>query len=118
MLIDDFQAIGSKLYTFRKRSGLRQIDVAVAAGISERNYADIERGLVNTRLSTLLRICDVLGITPDAILTEDSTSLAVREEEILLRLHHCSPEKKETALRLLEVYLDSLPTSSFEQDSQ
>ena len=34
--------------------------------------------------------------------------VALRQEELLRRLAHCSPAQQETALRLLEVYLRSL----------
>lgn len=108
MLIFDFRTIGSKLFLYRKREGMTQLGVATAAGIGERTYADIERGATNTSIETLLRICDVLNITPDAILTEENVSMNVREGEILERLNSCSPKEKDTALRLLEVYFKSL----------
>ena len=60
------------------------------------------------RTETILRICNVLHITPDEILTESNTELTARQEEILARLNACSPKDKETALRLLSVYLQSL----------
>ena len=69
MLIFDFHAIGEKLYAVRKRSGLTQAEVAELAGLSDRTYADIERGSVNMRIETVLKICRALGITPDALLT-------------------------------------------------
>ena len=108
MLIFDFHEIGNKLFGIRKRAGMTQAEVAEAAGLSDRTYADIERGTVNMRLETLLRICNVLHITPDEILTENSSSLAVYHNEILQKLDVCSPKDKETALRLLAVYLESL----------
>ena len=108
MLIFDLYTIGSKLYAIRKRMGMTQAEVAEAAGLSDRTYADIERGTVNMRTETVLRICSVLHITPDEILTEESDSLAARQEELWARLNACSPKDKETALQLLNVYLHSL----------
>ena len=108
MLIYDFNQIGNKLHAIRKRMGLTQAEVAEAAGLADRTYADIERGSVNMRIETILRICDVLHITPDEILTEDSTSPASMQEELWERLTACSPKDKETALSLLAVYLKSL----------
>ena len=63
MLIYDFREIGNRLLAFRKKAGLTQIEVAEAAGLSDRTYADIERGSVNMRIETILRICDALHIT-------------------------------------------------------
>lgn len=108
MLLFDFREIGNKLYGFRKRAGMTQAEVAEAAGLSDRTYADIERGTVNMRIETVLRICNVLHITPDEVLTENAMTLSSKQTEILDRLNVCSPKDKETALGLLEVYLKSL----------
>lgn len=108
MLLFDFREIGNKLYSFRKRAGMTQAEVAEAAGLSDRTYADIERGSVNMRIETVLRICNVLHITPDEVLTEDAPSLTSKQDEILRRLNACSSKDKETALSLLNVFLKSL----------
>lgn len=108
MLIFDFRAIGNKLLAVRKRMGLTQQEAAEAAGLSDRTYADFERGSVNMRMETFLRICRALHITPDEILTTDAGEAAAREEDILSRLRACSSKDRETALKLLDVYLRSL----------
>ena len=108
MLLFDFRAIGNKLLAIRKRLGMTQAEVAEAAGLSDRTYADIERGTVNMRIETILRICQVLHITPDEILTEDRTPEAIQQEQLWQRLNACNPKDKETAFRLLDVYLQSL----------
>lgn len=108
MLVFDFATIGNKLFSFRKRMGMTQSEVAEAAGLSDRTYADIERGTVNMRIETILRICDALHITPNEILTENEPNYVSKQNEILQRLDACSPKDKETALKLLSVYLQSL----------
>lgn len=108
MLLFDFRAIGNKLLSIRKRCGLTQAEVAEAAGLSDRTYADIERGTVNMRIETILRICNALHITPDEILTEDTSTQTQQQELLLQRLNTCNPKDKETALKLLSVYLQSL----------
>ena len=60
------------------------------------------------RTDTVLRICNVLHITPDEVLTEENTSLTSRQAELWDRLNTCNPKDKETALQLLSVYLKSL----------
>lgn len=87
MLIFDFAAIGNKLLAIRKRSGMTQVEVAEAAGLSNRTYADIERGTVNMRIETILRICEALCITPDEILTQDESGIAKKQEELIGRLN-------------------------------
>lgn len=108
MLVYDFAVIGNKLLSIRKRAGLTQMEVAEAAGLSNRTYADIERGTVNMRIETILRICDALHITPDEILTRDNSSIGRRQEELFERLNACNEKDRDTALRLLDVYLRSL----------
>lgn len=108
MLIFDLRTIGNKLLSIRKRMGMTQSEVAECAGLSDRTYADIERGTVNMRTETILRICNVLHISPDEVLTEENTSLTARQDALWNRLNACNPKDKETALQLLSVYLESL----------
>ncbi len=107
MLISDLLTIGNRLLSYRKRLGLTQSEVAEASGISDRTYADIERGKSNMRVETIIKICQVLHITPDEIFTQESGE-SVSQSEIFARLDACNSKDKETALRLLDVYLKSL----------
>ena len=111
MLVFDFRAIGNKLLAIRKRAGMTQSQVAEAAELSDRTYADIERGTVNMRIETILRICSVLHITPDEIFTEDNPSASARQSELLEQLGACTPKERDTALDLLAVYLNSVKSS-------
>lgn len=108
MLITDNRAIGNKLLTIRKSMGLTQAQVAEAAELSDRAYADIERGTSNMRLQTILHICAALHITPNEILTDDDTPLDIEQKELFTRLALLPSKERATALELLAVYLDSL----------
>lgn len=108
MLISDLRVIGNNLLAVRKKLGMTQMEVAEAAGLADRTYADIERGSVNMRLETILLICQALHITPDEILTQPPSALSARQEELLARLNACSEKDRATALLLLEVFLESL----------
>ena len=92
----------------RPRRDMTQAHLAEAAELSDRAYADIERGTVNMRMDTILRICRALHVTPDEILTEAEEPSEVRQEDLLARLEACSLRERETALELLSVYLRSL----------
>ncbi len=107
MLIFNTYDIGSKLLAVRKATGLTQSEVAEKAGISDRTYADIERGTVNMRVETLMKICHTFHITPDEVLTEQEIGIS-NENELLERLNTRSPKERKTALQLLDVYLESL----------
>ena len=107
MLVSNIHEIGDKLLSARKKAGLTQVEVAELAGLSDRTYADIERGETNMRVETLLRICRVLKITPDQVLTYED-SAAVNMETVLEELKECAPNEQNTAAKLLSVYLNSL----------
>ena len=107
MLITNMLSIGEKLLKIRKNLGLTQSEAAERAGLSDRTYADIERGTVNMRVETLLKICAAFKITPDEILTEDKFT-ADYQNKLFARLDALSSKDRQTALQLLTVYLDSL----------
>ncbi len=109
MLILDLQTIGENFYHVRRMRGMTREDVAERADISDRTYADIERGTVNMRIETMLRICKALDVTPDDVFVKSETiQNNLKKEDIFDRLDTCTKKETETALRLLSVYLDSL----------
>lgn len=108
MIVNDIAAMGNKLFCIRKRLGLTQAQAAEAAGLSVNTYAEIERGVVNTGVESIMQICRALHITPNEFLLEDNLQAAARETDILARLQSCTPQQKETALRILEIYLQSV----------
>ncbi len=108
MLLLDMREIGNRLLAIRRKTGMTQVEVAEAAGLSGRTYADIERGTVNMRVETILRICEALHIAPDEILTRSDTEMTAQQEALLARLNACNAKDRETALKLLNVYLRSL----------
>ena len=108
MLITDLLTIGNNLYNIRKAQGLTQANVAEKADLSDRAYADIERGNVTMRIDTLLKICVALHITPNDLLVADLDRTTITEQDIVERIQHCSNNEKETALKILQVYVNSL----------
>ena len=107
MLIFDLHDIGNNLYKVRKASGLTQAEVAEKAELSDRTYADIERGSVTMRVDSLLKICTALHITPNDILVAYNR-VEITEQDIVEAIKDCSNHEKETARKLLSVYIDSL----------
>ncbi len=107
MLVRDLHDIGNNLYKVRKEKGMTQAEVAEKAELSDRSYADIERGSVTMRVDSLLKICAALHITPNDILVSDNI-IEITEQDIVDTIKECSNAEKETALKLLSVYIDSL----------
>ncbi len=107
MLVLDLHTIGNNLYKVRKSRGLTQVEVAEKAELSDRTYADIERGSVTMRVDSLLKICTALRITPNDILTAENDA-EITEQNIVDAIKDRSTSEKKTALKLLSVYVDSL----------
>ena len=61
--ISTAQALGVALRAARKRMGLTQPDLALAAGVGVRFIVDLEGGKPTVRLEQVLRVIDALGGT-------------------------------------------------------
>ncbi len=60
------------------------------------------------RIETFLHICRTLNVTPNDIPVEDNLSASQDQNDIWELLNKCPAKEKETALRLLTVYLKSI----------
>ena len=107
MLIFDLRVIGQKLLYYRKAAGLTQEELAEAAGLSPRAYADIERGSVSARLDSLLKICAALHITPNDVLTEAAPDAEQLREELIEKIKTGPAKEQEPALKILDIYFSS-----------
>ena len=108
MLIHDLRQIGNKLLILRKDRGLTQSELAEKAGLSDRTYADIERGTVNMRLMTLIKICEALRIRPNDLLLSDDSPAEVNQEATIERLKQCPPSTREVVTWMLKLLLDEI----------
>lgn len=57
-----------RLKEWRERRGLSQRKLAELSGVHYVSIAKIETGKLDPRVSTLLRLCDVLKVTPTQLL--------------------------------------------------
>ncbi|EKD57936.1 MAG: hypothetical protein ACD_57C00082G0001 [uncultured bacterium] len=60
--------IGGNLRRERKKKRLKQVDVAVSAGLNPSYYGKIERGIVNPSMEKIYRIIKALGVKSSDIL--------------------------------------------------
>jgi y4mF family transcriptional regulator len=58
----ELKVIGKVIQSRRKSRNIVQGDLADIAGISLRTLRDIEKGVANPELQTLMSICNVLGL--------------------------------------------------------
>ncbi|HWY80277.1 MAG TPA: helix-turn-helix transcriptional regulator [Candidatus Sulfotelmatobacter sp.] len=62
------EELGRNIERARKKRGLKQVELAVDAGINPSYYGKIERGLVNPSLEKLYRIIKALGVRTSDIM--------------------------------------------------
>jgi DNA-binding XRE family transcriptional regulator len=68
-------SFGERIRARRTELGLRQVDVAHAAGIRQLAYGDLERGkALNPRTSTLEALARALNVSADWLLSGSATS--------------------------------------------
>ncbi|MBY0427200.1 MAG: helix-turn-helix domain-containing protein [Cytophagales bacterium] len=61
-------SFGDRLSKLRKQKGVTQEELAERAGISQVQVARIEKGKLNTTISTIYGIAGALGVSPKDII--------------------------------------------------
>ena len=108
MLISEIRIIGNKLYNIRKKTGLSQEEAAWQAGLSSRTYADIERGEVNARIDSIIKICKVFHITPNDIMTDNDDGSDKSNEDLVAQIDLLPIKEKQAALKILAAYIEAM----------
>jgi transcriptional regulator with XRE-family HTH domain len=68
--------IGANLQRLRTRAKITQEEVAARTGLDVRFLRRLERGSVNIRFDTLVRVADALGVEPGVLLRRAKPSAA------------------------------------------
>jgi len=58
---------GAAIQTIREQAGIKQCDLAERSGISPSHMNKIEHGVERSRIETIARIAQALGVSLDAI---------------------------------------------------
>ena len=75
----DLQVLtGSNLQRCRNKANLTQEQVAEQVGISTSFYANLERGSRSMSIPVLLALAEVLHVSADSILYEESSKIRIR----------------------------------------
>ncbi len=64
----DYKEMGKRIASRRKELGLRQSQVNEMADLSDKYLSNIETARSIPSIDVLMRICDVLNVTPDYLL--------------------------------------------------
>ena len=84
--------IGVRIRHMRESTGMVRDEFSEKVGISSQFLTDIERGRTGPSLTTLCKICDVLGVSTDSILREFDPDLEHFAREICALLVDIDPE--------------------------
>lgn len=96
---------GERLRQLRRECGFTQEEMALRADITTSYYGQLERGIANPTVSTLNKICDVMGISITDIFTDSNRNLLGIDTLSMQILHFLSDktdEEKSTALALIK----------------
>jgi transcriptional regulator with XRE-family HTH domain len=64
--------LGQIIREAREKAGLSQEELARRVGLTQGALSFIERGVVEPRLSTLLRLFDALGLSPEVLKNQEA----------------------------------------------
>ena len=87
--------VGANIKREREKAGFTQDHFSELLGIGSKSLSSIERGVVGVSLTTLLRICDILHISANVLLYEQTQKNDV--DGILLQLKLLNAEQFEIA---------------------
>lgn len=70
-----------RLKSLREEARLSQMDLALAAGVSQNMIAYIENGKRTPSLTTLLKLCNALNVNPEVLFRNDESGIYdIREQ--------------------------------------
>jgi len=85
--------VGANIKREREKAGFTQEQFSELMGIGSKSLSSIERGVVGVSLSTLLRSCDILHVSANVLLYEQTQKNDV--DSIALQLKMLSAEQFE-----------------------
>ena len=98
----DYQEMGRRLSARRRVLGLKQAQVSERCGVNDNYISNIERAASIPILDVLLRLCEALETTPDAILLGTALSTGAEERHrVSEQLQGLTPAQ----LRLVERFI-------------
>lgn len=117
---DNMYYIGSHIRTARKRADLTQEQLSESIGVTPQYLSDLERGLVGTSITTLMKICRKLNVSADYILfgsggSDDRSATLV---ERIQRMPRHKADIVENSLNLLIEAMEMDPSMHASEEIQ
>lgn len=101
---------GQRIKQVREAAGLTQEAFAEMLGLGVKHISAIECGAVGVSLSTIRKICQMLAVSSDAILLENTDKNDV--SAMTARLERLSPKQYKIAEDVLNKLIEAFATGS------
>lgn len=103
----DYNKIGAQVKKYRKMREMSQEQLAEAAEISSKHVSGIENGRTKMSVDCLIRIADVLEITPDHLIIDYvKNQQAILDEEWAELVHECTVAEQKKFLKYFRAFVD------------
>lgn len=100
----DYRTVGKRIKKQRVSLDLTQAEAAERAGISEKYYANLERGVNRGRLEIYYKIAIALNLSLDSLVAENSENDSmVYMNYIISQIGHFNKSQKEMLHSVIEV---------------
>ncbi len=101
--------LGLRLKELRVAKGLRQEDLEKWE-FSYRYYGKLERGAVNPTVETLVKLCEIFGVTLSDLFLfmDDKSGSSEEKEKIALKIADVLKDGRKAKLQKLNVFLDEI----------
>lgn len=93
--------VGRRINTRRKQLGYTQEQLADMLEVSVQMISNLERGVKSIRIENLVRLCDILNVTADYILTGRQTAPELHDMAIQIS---SLPERERGIIRDIVAY--------------
>ena len=72
---EELRLIGRRLRTFRKNRGITQVQLTKLSGIQQKSISNIESGLLDFKIVTVMRLLESLGGSLNDVMHDDVSTL-------------------------------------------
>lgn len=105
---DNLKVIGMKIREIRLKKGLTLEELAFKACVNGPHLGQIERGLKNVSLDTLLKLCAALEISPSVLFEEAELNSLPKTSatrlKISAQLESLSEEELKDILKIIKIF--------------
>lgn len=102
----DYNEVGKRLSTRRKELGMKQFQVSEAAGLSDKYLSNLERATSVMSIDVLMKLCNVLKVSPDYLLL--GTTERLNSEDIEQRFLQMLSSMNEKQIKMVFSFMEWL----------